>query len=293
MAASEEARHRELAAFLRSRRERIAPESVGLPGGRRRRTPGLRREEVAQLAGVGVTWYTWLEQGRDIRVSAQVLGAIAAALRLERSERGHLFNLAGVFDPSAPSAEAPLPRPVLAMVQALRPLPAYVVNGRWDLLAYNPEAAELGNFEVAPLERRNIMWLAFVHHTLRERVSDHDDEAARHVAMFRAAMADHMDDPAWLRLRDDLMAASAQFRELWDRYDIIPPRTRLKVFRHPEIGVIRLEVSSLFLSDRPHARLVAYATVDEEAEIAVRRLARPDCAVWTADRDARALVGAQ
>jgi hypothetical protein len=138
-------------------------------------------------------------------------------------------------------------------------------------------------------------WLAFVHNTLRDGVTDHDDEAARHAAMFRAVMADHMDDPAWLRLRDDLMARSAEFRELWDRYDIIPPRTRVKVFRHPEIGELRLEVSSLFLSDRPHARLVAYAAVDEQAARAVRRLARPDREVWTAgsDRDARALATAQ
>src|SRR5580692_10679927 len=129
-------RRGELAAFLRSRRERITPEDVGLPGGQRRRTAGLRREEVAQLAGVGVTWYTWLEQGRPIRASVQVLEAIARTLRLDTVERQHLFRLAEVPDVAAPDHAGPLLRPeIQAVLDGLTPMPANVVTERFDILA--------------------------------------------------------------------------------------------------------------------------------------------------------------
>src|SRR5262245_17838156 len=127
-------RREELAAFLRSRRERITPEQVGLPRGRRRRTPGLRREEVAQLAAVGVTWYTWLEQARDIQVSAQVLDAIARALQLDRSERAHLFALAGSADPSPGSDCSGVTPALRMMLDRLEPYPACVQNSRYDVL---------------------------------------------------------------------------------------------------------------------------------------------------------------
>src|SRR5947199_5879920 len=127
-------RRGELAAFLRSRRERITPDQVGLPPGGRRRTPGLRREEVAQLAGVGVTWYTWLEQGRDIHASEQVLDAIANTLRLDPNERSHLFTLAGL--PEAPGLREcrAVPEPVHVMLRQLEPFPACVQNARTDIL---------------------------------------------------------------------------------------------------------------------------------------------------------------
>lgn len=268
-----EGRYRELAEFLRSRRERLSPAALGLPVGARRRTPGLRREEVAQLAGVGVTWYTWLEQGRRINVSAQVLAAIAGTLRLDSSERAHLFTLAGVLDPVAPRVHEPVAGPVLAMLNGIRPFPAYVINGRWDLLAYNPEAsALLGGFDGVPPAERNIMWLAFGRGALAGRLLNPDDEAARHVALFRAAMADHTDDPRWQRLRDDLLAASPSFRTHWERYEIGRPTSRVKSFRHPDIGVLRFEVASLFLADSPHCRMLVYTPADAQTGAGVRRL---------------------
>ena len=129
-------RRRELAAFLRSRRERISPEQIGVPPGGRRRTPGLRREEVAQLAGVGVTWYTWLEQGRDINPSELVLESIARTLLLDRHEQEHLFALAGLAA-RGPSSElaTPLPAAVQVLLDQLDPLPAGVLNARYDILA--------------------------------------------------------------------------------------------------------------------------------------------------------------
>ncbi|GAA3081300.1 hypothetical protein GCM10020000_79000 [Streptomyces olivoverticillatus] len=133
----------ELGAFLRSRRERITPDEVGLPHTGRRRTPGLRREELALLAGISATWYTYLEQGRDVRASDQVLDALASALRLDRHERGHLFQLAD----HAPVAEAEEPESLAAEVAAvpllLQPRPAYIIGGNYNVLSYNQAADEL------------------------------------------------------------------------------------------------------------------------------------------------------
>jgi transcriptional regulator with XRE-family HTH domain len=269
-------RHSELAQFLRSRRERLSPADFGLPAGPRRRTPGLRREEVAQLAGVGVTWYTWLEQGREITASAQVLGAVAQTLRLDAGERSHLFTLAGVFDNATPCEAEPLPGAVLATLEAVRPFPAYVVNGRFDLLAHNPEAEEiLGGFAGVPPARLNIMWLAFVERTLDGRVVEFDEESARHVALFRASMADHPDHPAWKRLRDDLLAASPMFREYWQRYDVGRPMVRHKTFLHPRAGRISVETASFTVNGGPPlSRLVVYSPADDPSALAMRDLVR-------------------
>jgi transcriptional regulator with XRE-family HTH domain len=190
-------RRRELAAFLRSRRERIGPEQVGLPPTRRRRTPGLRREEVAQLAGVGVTWYTWLEQGRDINPSAQVLDAVARTLRLDTHERSHLFTLAGLPDTAiatiALECDALCPTAQLLLDQ-LEPFPACVVNARWDLLAFNRAYASIfDGLETMPIEDRNCLWLAFTDPSWRAAIVDWEEGVARLVAQYRAAMAEYID----------------------------------------------------------------------------------------------------
>src|SRR5882757_5088113 len=156
------AARQELASFLRSRRERIAPEQVGLPPGRRRRTPGLRREEVAQLASVGVTWYTWLEQGRPINASVQVLDAVARVLNLGPAERWHLYRLADV--PGIPTSvdTQPLPGEVPPVLDALEPKPACVYNGKYDLLACNESyAAMFPELATADGRERNALWQIF------------------------------------------------------------------------------------------------------------------------------------
>src|SRR5690242_1809296 len=162
-------RRAELAAYLRARRERITPEQAGLPPGSRRRTPGLRREEVAQLSGVGVTWYTWLEQGRPINASTQVLGAVARTLLLDQAEREHLFRLADLPDAvnaagaATTACERVLPE-VQEILDTLAPMPACVLNERFDLLAWNAAYAALwpGVIGAAPGER-NVLWLVFTH----------------------------------------------------------------------------------------------------------------------------------
>jgi transcriptional regulator with XRE-family HTH domain len=266
-------RHQELAHFLRNRRERLTPEAAGLPRGRRRRTPGLRREEVAALAGVGVTWYTWLEQGRSIQPSAQVLGAIAATLRLDGTERAHLFTLAGVADPDPSVPEEPVGRAVLAMLEALTPNPAYVLSERWDVLAWNEGAtALLLDFGAVPPARRNILRLIFTHPELRSRLPDWDLDAGRHVGMFRAAMAQHAGEPDWQRLLADLRAESPEFAAIWERHDLARPETRIKRFCLPAVGMLRLEATIMWLGERPGARLIVYVPADDETTLGLRRL---------------------
>ncbi|WP_326837337.1 helix-turn-helix domain-containing protein [Amycolatopsis rhabdoformis] len=168
----EQVRRQELGSFLRSRRERLSPEQVGLPLTGRRRTPGLRREEVAHLAGMGVTWYPWLEQGRDIKVSEQVLAAIATTLRLDPYERSHLYTLAGHPEPPTERDCAAIPSIVLTMLRHLEPIPATVFNARFDLLACNRTYEQLvGGLEQVPFEDRNLLLLMFTSPTWRDVVS--------------------------------------------------------------------------------------------------------------------------
>ena len=201
MAQESDVRRHELAGFLRSRRERITPEQVGLPRGRRRRTPGLRREEVAQLSAVGVTWYTWLEQARDIQVSPQVLDAIARALLLDSSERSHLFALAGAADP-APGTPCPTVTPGLRlMLEQLEPIPACIQNSRYDILAHNRTYGRLlCDLDALPPEDRNCMVLAFSNEDWRSAVVDLAASNRMMAAKFRASMAEHLAEPAWKAL---------------------------------------------------------------------------------------------
>ena len=273
-------RRRELASFLRSRRERLAPEDVGLPPGLRRRTPGLRREEVAQLSAVGVTWYTWLEQGRPINASAQVLEAVARTLRLDPSERSHLFTLAAVADQSPPVVEACDPA-VRELVEGMDPYPAMLLSPRYDILAWNRAHAALqGDYSTIPRRYRNVLRLAFTQPAWRERIVDQGD-VAYIVARFRAASADHVGEPAWVELVEELRAVSAEFAELWDRHDVAGGTSHLKRFIHPELGVIRLNATSLTLADRPGVRLVAMTPADEQARAALTRLS--ELGPWRVD----------
>jgi transcriptional regulator with XRE-family HTH domain len=260
------ARRTELAAFLRSRRERLTPEDVGLPPGLRRRTPGLRREEVAQLAGVGVTWYTWLEQGRVINASVQVLDAIANTLRLDTTERAHLYRLAGV--PSIPRANDCdcVVAEVRMILDGLAPLPASLTNERFDLLACNsPYAAlfpALGNAEGM---ERNILWQIFTVPARCNPFVNVTDELPRLVATLRAAFGRHVGEPAWTRFVQQLSAASPYFAELWARQDVAPPGARVKVFSHAAVGEIRMTSTILTVAAVPGTRINVYTPIDEES----------------------------
>ncbi|MGW4317516.1 helix-turn-helix transcriptional regulator [Streptomyces sp. NPDC004491] len=266
-------RRSKLAGFLRSRRERITPEQVGLPRGPRRRTPGLRREEVAQLSAVGVTWYTWLEQARDIQVSPQVLDSLARALLLDRSERTHLFALAGAVDPAPGSDCAGVTPAFQEMLTRLEPFPACIQNSRYDILAYNRTYGRLlcDLDDVAP-EDRNCMLLAYVNEDWRASVVDLPGVHRTMAAKFRASMAEHLAEPAWKALLARLEAASPEFGEVWARHEVVGPANRTKVFRNSRVGVLRLEHTDLWLGPSAGPRLVTYVPSDEESRLGLERL---------------------
>jgi transcriptional regulator with XRE-family HTH domain len=266
-------RRSELSAFLRSRRERITPAQAGLPVGGRRRTPGLRREEVAQLAGVGVTWYTWLEQGRDIKVSDQVLEAISRTLMLDRDERAHLYTLAGASEQPAGTDCAELTPAVRTMLDKFVPFPATVQNGKYDLLAWNAAYRWLiRDVDAIPPDERNCMWLLFTDPAWRRAIADWDEAAARMVAQFRAQMAEHVAEPAWKAHLRRLRAASPEFTALWERHEVSAVVAKAKRVRNPYVGMLRFEAVSTWLNPRPGLRLLVYTPQDAETTRRMQRL---------------------
>jgi len=269
------ARRRELAAFLRSRRERITPERAGLPRGPRRRTPGLRREEVAQLSAVGVTWYTWLEQGRDIQVSAQVLDALARALMMDASERAHLFALGGTADPTPAGSCPEVSAPLRAMLVQLEPYPACVQNARYDILAYNRTYRRLiTDLDPIPPENRNCMWLAFNDPDWGGRLVDRDRTTRLMVANFRARMAEHLAEPAWKAMLARMRRSSEEFRRLWDRHEVVQNTGRTKGFHNGLVGTLTFHYEPLWPVGGEGHRLSVYVPSDDESRERVERLHR-------------------
>lgn len=270
----EEIRRRELGAFLRSRRERILPEQVGLPARGRRRTPGLRREEVAQLAGVGVTWYTWLEQGRDINVSEQVIEAISRTLMFDPHEHSHVLTLAGLGEPEAARECRALAPSVQPLLDKLDPYPASVISARYDILAFNRAyGALLCDMQRLPLENRNTLWLIFTHPAWRSTVVDWEEAASRLVAQFRGAMAEHLGEPRWRGLVRQLSEASPDFVRMWERREVLAPENYTKLLMHPEVGLLRLDYTSLWLGRLVGTRMISYTPADESSRRGLEALA--------------------
>lgn len=257
------ARRVELASFLRSRRARLVPEEVGLIPGRRRHIPGLRREEVAQLASVGVTWYTWLEQGRPINVSREVVDSIGRALRLDPTEREHLFLLADVpiepADRDAPRLDAE----VQVVLDGLDPFPATVITSRYDVLAWNAAyGAFFPGLVGADPEDRNILWQLFAN-SGQCALCDPEPELERMVATLRGAFARHVGEVSWVQFVARLEAVSPRFAELWDRHDVAEPVNRLKRFRMVDGTELRMYATSLAVTGTPETRMVVYTPVDD------------------------------
>ncbi|MFG3438010.1 helix-turn-helix transcriptional regulator [Nonomuraea sp. NPDC047897] len=267
-----EVRRADLAAFLRTRRERITPEMVDLAPGPRRRTPGLRREEVAQLAGVGVTWYTWLEQGRPINASTQVLDAVARTLRLDNAEWQHLYRLAG-HNAGVPAGDAVRVTPqVQGILDKLDPMPACLSNSRCDVLAWNPAYAALAPEVVeAPEGERNTLWQSCVPSQLSAMLVNREQELPGVVAVFRGAYSRHSDDPCWQGFVTRLCAVSPDFARLWARQDVAEPGPREKLMRHPRVGAMRF-VTTVLHSPAPETRMVIYTPMDDATREAIDRL---------------------
>jgi transcriptional regulator with XRE-family HTH domain len=272
------ARRTELAAFLRTRRERISPEDVGLLPGSRRRTAGLRREELAQLAGVGVTWYTWLEQGRPINASVQVLDAVARTLKLDPTERAHLFRLADV--PGAATLpgcdDCPLPDEVQQILDAI-PFPACVVTERFDLLAWNAVYAALfPAVTSAPPAERNTLLSVFTSLPCCAPYDNHQASCATMVGQLRVAYGKHVGDPAWTHFIRRLEAESPAFAEAWAAHDVAQPTGMVKNLRHPGVGRVTVSSTSFAVSAVPGARMTVYTPVNDPSKKAVARLATGD-----------------
>ncbi|PSM43406.1 DNA-binding protein [Streptomyces dioscori] len=268
-----EIRRHELAAFLRHRREHITPEQVGLPRGSRRRTPGLRREEVAQLSAVGVTWYTWLEQARDIQVSVQVLDALARTLMLDSNERAHLFQLAGAVDPTPASRCTTITPALLQTLEQLEPLPACIQNSRYDVLAYNRTyGLLLCDLDEVPPEDRNCMLLITTNEQWRSSIVLLDETVRLMAAKFRGAMAGHLADPAWKMLLKRLCAESEEFREVWGRHEVVGSRSKTKLFDNRYVGRLTLVHTDLWLGPGEGARMVTYAPADGVSRTRLERL---------------------
>jgi transcriptional regulator with XRE-family HTH domain len=261
-----EIRRDELADFLRTRRESIQPHEVGLPNGGRRRTPGLRREEVAQLAGVGTTWYTWLEQGRDVRASLDVLESIARALRLTPAERGHLILLGrGEQAPSLCSPAEKVSPTVRRLIENLGPNPACVVGRRWDILAWNSAyAVVFGDPGETSKPFRNRIWLTFMDPARRDLYTDWTKSARLAVAQFRADSAKHIGDPAFEELIDALTEASPEFREWWKRHEVAASGEGRKTLNHPVAGTLVFEHAMFKPAQMPEQRVAMFSPLPDE-----------------------------
>jgi PAS domain-containing protein len=265
-------RRRDLADFLRSRRDRLAPADVGLPAGPRRRAPGLRREELALLAGVSVTWYTWLEQARDITVSRQVLASLARELRLSEAERQHLFALAE--DPEPDREPAGSTAALRGMVDALDPHPAYVLDANWDFVVWNRAAAALiGDPAALPDGERNLLRLVFTAPRIRRLLADWPGQARNLVAQYRADVARRVEDPQVTRLVDGLRATSPEFGRWWSAHDIAPFTGNRRVFDHPLAGVLAFDYVKMSAMDGTGQKLFTCLPADPGTAAKLRELA--------------------
>ena len=256
----------EVADLLRSRRARLQPADVGLPAGPRRRTQGLRREEVAQLAGISTTYYTFLEQGRDVHPSRQVLDALARALRLDAAERVHLHELVhGVAAAATRGTPETLAPAVAALVDRLDPHPTYVTGRSWDVLASNRAARALWtDWPALPPGRRNMLWWTFTDPAARTVLVDWEAEASAQLARFRAAAARQPGHPEFLSLIGRLLTASPEVSAWWPRHDVAPLSSGRKRIHHPVLGDLHFEHVVLQLADDPEQKLVTFTAEEQD-----------------------------
>jgi transcriptional regulator with XRE-family HTH domain len=263
--AAGERRRAELGEFLKARRARLSPEDFGMPAGSRRRTPGLRREEVALLAGVGVTWYTWLEQGREINASQQVLDAVANTLRLDRAEREHMYLLAEAVPLKSQSARTVIPDSVREILAALDPLPASLVNSRYDALLANDASEELfWDWHTMPCIHKNTLWCCVTEPTARDKLVEYDQQVPYMVARMRRMYSGHIGDPDWEEDIRRLSCLSPEFAELWARHEVADPQPRTVTYLHPTAGTLSFTLTELAVPEMPETRLMVYTPRDTQ-----------------------------
>ncbi len=271
--------HAELAAFLRARRGTLRPADVGLtepgPSGRRR-TPGLRREEVAQLSGVGLTWYTWLEQGRPINASLQVLDALARALQLDPDQHRHLHELAGLTSPPRSHPVADLRPRLQRLVDAVSPNIACVYDAHYDYLTWNNAYTQVRTDPARmPQDRRNLLWMMFTDTENRTRMTRWEPAARNVISQFRAAVGRRPNDQRLADIVAGLSAASPQFQQWWSEYPIREFQPVIIQIAHPEAGAIALELFQTRLVEHPDLLLVVQVPASASDLRRVRALIGP------------------
>jgi transcriptional regulator with XRE-family HTH domain len=249
------AQRRELGDFVRTQRERLDPAALGLAAGGRRRTPGLRREEVALLCGLSTTWYTWIEQGRDVSVSPLALARMAATLRLGRAERAYLFQLAAKRDPDQGGTEADdVPPGVAACVEAIG-APAYVLDRFWTARCWNAAAGHLFAGWLDQPGEQNLLRFVFLAPAARRLIRDWETRARRVVAEFRASSSARVTDPALRGLIESLRGESLEFSRFWNHYDVLEREGGERTFNHPHDGLLRYVQVTFDLAGRPDLKL--------------------------------------
>ncbi|MCC8433448.1 helix-turn-helix transcriptional regulator [Brevibacillus sp. M2.1A] len=267
---SDKDKRKELGLFLKSRRSRLSPEQFGLSKGPRRKVPGLRREELAQIAGIGLTWYTWLEQGKDIQVSTQVLDSLVTVMKLDTEERNHLFMLAHGQLPveQTTSFEAGITKIMQNFMNDFEMCPAYATDQRWDILMWN-KAAQLvfGDFEKMNKKERNAVWRCFASTDYRKLMGDWESHAKRLLGQFRSTSTPFVGEDWFKELVGELMELSPEFREWWPRYDIQGTPIGTKQINHPTAGTMTMEHMTFRVYDAPELKLTIYRPLKENDSI--------------------------
>mgnify|MGYP003385937095 FL=1 len=252
-------RRKELGEFLQAIRKRGTPEEFGFPSGARRRVKGLRREEVAQLADISATWYTWIEQGRDVNMSADALVRMAQALKLTRTERAYLFDMAGRRDPQGHVPEEDLASNSLTTLLKDIHVPAYVLGRTWNILAWNAQAETLfGDWlateksAIAP----NLLRLVFTHSNAKQFLMDWETRGRRLVAEFRADCRSRLEEVELQSLVTELSKASSEFEQFWKQHDVLERQGGLRVFNHAELGLLTYQQVTMRPVDQEQLKLV-------------------------------------
>ncbi|MDQ3053768.1 MAG: helix-turn-helix transcriptional regulator [Actinomycetota bacterium] len=272
--AATDAPRTELADFLSSRRRHLAPNEVGLQVSGQRRTPGLRREEVSLLSGVSLTWYTWLEQGRDIKPSRQVMDAVARTLRMSTAEHAYVLRLTG-HATDAPLAQlaGAMPAHAQRLIDALGTSPAYALTPYWSILGWNRAYEALyPNVATVPAAERNLLWLVFTDPYVRDLLVDWRTDSRRFLTQFRAEAGSRVHEPAFTDLIQQLNGASEHFRVGWASHDVEQFASTQRRFEHPTAGTLLLEHHRLSLADHPDLHLVIYTAAPGSAS--ARRVAK-------------------
>jgi transcriptional regulator with XRE-family HTH domain len=253
-------RRKELAEFLQALRQRGTPEEFGFPSGARRRTQGLRREEVAQLAGISATWYTWIEQGREVNVSAEALERLATALKLSKSERTYLFDMADRRDPQAHMLEADTAPDTLVNMLTSIQIPAYIMGRTWDLLAWNKPAEALFNDWLDEWKKDapqpNLLRFVFLHANAKQFVVNWELRARRLVAEFRADCRSRLEEPALQKLVNELTQTNPEFDQFWKQHDVLERQGGQREFNHSQLGLISYQQVTLRPVEQEQLKLV-------------------------------------